>query len=73
MMELKTFQVRGIGEFPLDMLRSDRCFPHTGADSISIGPYQRGRRTITLAKTTTSKGGQLATLDRWRSYGWHVL
>jgi hypothetical protein len=59
------FRVVGRDKFPVDMLRYDRCWPATDADSIAI-------TTSSDARTVVLRGLKVPTLDRWRSFGWEV-
>ena len=66
------FDVQGRGEFPVDMLRYDLCWPATETDSNLIDPPRVAglakQRIITLRSL---KG--TPTFARWRSFGWEVL
>ncbi len=64
-----TFEVTGRGEFPIDMLRYDCCFPNTGSDSAAI--MHDGTRTVSLVKYHADKE-PLITDARWNSFGWGV-
>jgi hypothetical protein len=56
-MIIKKFEVEGSGEFPIDMLRYDQCWPTDTADALKIRPAYGGdgsgleRRTISLSTT----------------------
>ena len=65
-----TFTVEGSGEFPLDMLRYDRCWPATQNDAIQINAHM-GRRTVTLA-TGQRSTASYPTVARWESFLWRV-
>ena len=62
--------ITGRGEFPVDMLRYDRCAPYTETDSYAIrnaianakGPWE-----ITVCRLV-AKQTQLWTVARWRSF-----
>lgn len=80
-MHERQFTVRGRGEFPLDMLRYDRCWPRTGQDvelitplyaSDTTGEHMR-TRDVDLCKHTATKRGPVAAVDRWLSFGWKVV
>ena len=58
------FYVAGRGEFPLDMLRYDSCWPVTDTGAL----IDRGQRRIKMACAK----GIGPTVDRWRSFGWTV-
>ena len=68
------FSVTGSGQFPVDMLRYDRCSPLTETDSAKIiASMEHGpdRREIAVTHFGTS-AGWAPTYDRWRSFGWTV-
>lgn len=75
----RTFTVRGRGEFPLDMLRYDTCWPRRGEDVHRIEPsYATGegdlsKREVNLAMYTPIKRGPFTTWERWNSFGWQVI
>jgi len=66
------FTVEGLGEFPLDMLRYDRCFPRTGMDCDSI-TYKGERRQVTLVALNRDSYLWKPTYGRWESFGWNVV
>jgi hypothetical protein len=65
------FVVEGSGDFPLDMLRYDRCWPAHADDASRINPSRvagRAReRQIGLC------GLKPPTVGRWASFGWKVV
>jgi hypothetical protein len=72
---LKRFTVEGTGEFPVDMLRTDQCWPAGADDAARIGahygladPDKAGARTITLE--TAAK--YAPNRQRWLSFRWRV-
>jgi hypothetical protein len=77
------FTVIGRGEFPLDMLRYDGCYPQCETDTAIM--RKDGSREVTLHKTFNWYGAddvagvvaELAswspTVGRWNSFGWAVL
>ena len=76
------FTVEGEGEFPLDMLRYDRCSPFDSTDANAIGadPFdvrsEDGPRTVKLIRFTEGKGKNYndnPTARRWESFGWKVV
>lgn len=78
MARTKHFTVEGSGEFPVDMLRYDNCWPVGSEDAISIhlrygaiGEDQLfGKmRRVRLATTYPSA----PTDGRWRSFTWRVV
>lgn len=65
------FTVEGRGQFPLDMLRYDACYP---ADSDTVSqidaedePGKRRRVRLLTSRDTPP------TSDRWSSFGWRVI
>lgn len=73
---LKRFTVEGNGEFPLDMLRSDQCWPsgadnaaHIGAHYGMTDPAALGTRSI--AVETSAK--YVPNRQRWLSFRWRVI
>ncbi len=63
--------VEGSGEFPVDMLRYDSCFPLEGQDASKLGHDRREHRCVVLCRRGASADG--ATGARWASFGWRVL
>lgn len=66
------FTVEGHGEFPLDMLRYDRCWPKTEADdsrAMESSYLSSPVRRVTLV--TISEGAP--TVGRWESFGWRIV
>ena len=64
------FQVKGTGQFPIDMLRYDLCWPATGSDSTDI--ENSGRPSTTLHRIDL-RGLKVPTAIRWASFGWEVV
>ena len=64
------FTVTGSGNFPLDMLRYDCCFPY-GTEDVANLMDSRGKRSITLARYVKYKNAG-ATTGMWNSFGWLV-
>lgn len=64
------FTVEGFGEFPLDMLRYDCCYPDkpSDAEAMSTTPFS-GRRKVTLVSNWPSA----PTQGRWQSFSWPVV
>jgi hypothetical protein len=69
---LHTFAVVGRGEFPLDMLRSDRCFPCSSGDADRMHYDNRDHRVIRLEAASRNKHW-MPTHGRWASFGWTAL
>ena len=63
------FEVEGKGEFPLDMLRYDRCWPAHELDSNLIGSVVHAQ----LKRVVGLVGLKLPTEARWASFGWRVI
>lgn len=61
-----TFDVEGQGQFPLDMLRYDLCWPASEADATMIN-MGTGLRPVRL------KGLKSPTVARWASFGWKAI
>ncbi len=75
----RTFTVEGTGNFPIDMLRFDRCVPSTESDAHKIehttvehtlrekplSPRQVNLRSYTPDMAPTA--------GRWESFGWKVI
>ncbi len=82
-LHIRYFTVRGRGEFPLDMLRYDKCWPSQSTDADKISPTydtlksesrsELGRRDVYLCKYTRLKTGSVSTAARWASFGWDVV
>lgn len=71
------FTVEGRGQFPVDMLRYDACWPDSSEDVFAL-TVERGdieefttTRKIHLRKWATS-AKELPTKGRWASFGWRV-
>lgn len=60
-----TLTVRGNGDFPVDMLRYDECWPSTTADAVKLGDTTR--RTVELLSDRNP------TRDRWDSFCWTLV
>jgi len=76
-MHRHTFTVEGTGNFPLDMLRYDSCYPSGTTDVWRIEENgdtttRRWWRRIELAHTDGRKRWG-PTTARWESFGWRVL
>lgn len=64
------FTVMGAGGFPMDMLRYDECFPHTGGDAEKFRGSRTERREIVLC--AYHEPGWEPEAMRWSSFGWPV-
>lgn len=76
----QTFTVAGRGEFPLDMLRRDTCYPADGTAVEIITNTLKGNRParnapafrvdlVRVVNTTVA----WPTEGRWASFGWVVV
>lgn len=63
--------VEGSGEFPVDMLRYDRCCPDTGGDVMGVIGRTSLPRRVRLLRFSIA--GDKAEAARWKSFGWTVL
>lgn len=73
---LKRFTVEGAGEFPLDMLRTDQCWPANADDVAGVAahygmaePAGIRARTVTLE----TSGKHAPNRSRWLSFRWRVI
>ena len=66
-MKFHEFIVVGSGQFPLDMLRYDECFPLSAEDVEHLSA--RGRRYVHLGSYKTVG---VPTRGRWESFNWRV-
>ena len=64
------FSVEGRGEFPLDMLRYDCCWPATGDDVANLDNWRDASRRVTF---NSQKANGKPTDGRWASFGWSVV
>ncbi|AIY40158.1 hypothetical protein LT85_1000 [Collimonas arenae] len=60
------YTVKGSGDFPIDMLRYDECWPDQPADAEAIAPGNREIRYIKLLSD------RYPTVHRWESFCWTV-
>ncbi len=74
MIYLQKFKVQGSGDFPVDMLRYDRCWPTSeGVTEIGLSRFDDHRvRTVELCRIVFDKKA-FPTIDRWRSFAWEVV
>jgi hypothetical protein len=65
------FRVRGRGEFPIDMLRYDRCWPKSEMDSnlIQAVVHPSMWREVELMCINMTNA---PTAGRWKSFGWEI-
>lgn len=72
---LHTISVEGGGEFPIDMMRYDRCWPATEADSgYSYSPIRGGQAGLRTVRVQAHSGTKVSPFTdlRWASFGWRV-
>lgn len=62
-----TFTVYGNGEFPVDLLRIDACFPLTIHDYLAADPD----RIVKMQKIHTGIDPHIS-LDAWITAGWPI-
>lgn len=67
-----TFVVTGKGQFPIDMLRYDRCFPQGQDDVLAAFSESAAREGLTRGVRMASDREIPPTDGRWRSFGWTV-
>ena len=61
------FYARGKGNFPLDMLRYDKCYPLKEGEAKGLGNWVPETRAIRLETSGTH-----ITRGRWKSFGWLI-
>lgn len=71
MQRMVEFQVSGRGDFPVDMLRYDTCWPRHEHDAAIIESSAR-RGNALREHTIALKGLRPPTEGRWSSFGWKV-
>lgn len=67
---MRTFTVRGMGNFPFEMLYIDKCFPASLADAERIVyacPTQAPEQTITFCAPYEP------TVAKWKAKNWSVI
>lgn len=78
---LVTFTVKGLGPFPIDMLRYDCCYPASAEDAVKIMSRTSEPREITLkTHRAVSKtflklqidDQKLPAVGRWKSFQWEI-
>ena len=68
-----SFDVRGSGSFPFDMLRYDACFPANSEGASAMGEDAGAPvRTVTLHHYSDVRTW-LPTYARWLSFTWQVV
>lgn len=71
-----SFTVEGSGQFPVDMLRYDGCYPATEREdvlAIAAHTYGEKRRVVLIVRPL--KGDKFVNLTpaRWASFGWRFV
>lgn len=56
------------GEFPLDMLRYDNCFPCRTGDALNLAGCSTEEREVYVARYSDSKRDARWTPRRWKSF-----
>jgi hypothetical protein len=76
MLQIIEFTVEGIGPFPFDMLRWDKCYPIEGivvlARSFELPTADRETQRVVLRHINGGHRWRPTTL-RWASCGWQVI
>lgn len=67
--------VQGTGNFPIDMLRYDSCFPASETEShkITASFQEHGPHKIRLARYRQSDMRAEPHYERWKSFCWEVV
>lgn len=65
------YEVTGRGNFPLDMLRRDMCYPYDTDSVINIDSEEYVERTVVLCHWDARRHWTPNT-ERWESFGWKV-
>lgn len=71
------FIVAGRGDFPMDMLRYDECYPDSTNDAMRI-PYPTNEYSERVRLHDTRRqikllSHKIPTAARWASFGWTVV
>ncbi len=71
---MKVFRiiVRGLGPFPIDLLRRELCWPHATWDSVAIMESLRNSN-ISSTYTITLTGLKMPVIMLWRDCGYCVV
>lgn len=77
-MWITSFRVEGSGDFPLDMLRYDTCYPLDenallSTDLLRAEAGENVERVVYLEKRHAYKPEGHVTDRRWASFGWRVI
>lgn len=65
--------VEGNGQFPLDMLRYDMCWPRTEADSAKCQPDWTPELRRVEVESFHDYAQWHPTEGRWSSFGWKIV
>lgn len=71
--KLYTFEVRGTGAFPIDMLRYDMCWPDRESPDSAQLQAQSHRPRGSGAWSVVLTGAKPPTEGRWNSFGWKIV
>lgn len=64
--------VVGFGEFPLDMLRYDGCYPES-QEAVAHAVNRDGSRAVVVARPVGKNQQPIFTDARWESFLWKVV
>ena len=70
-MKIYSISVKGVVNFPIDMLRYDSCWPVSQDDAAQITASFGHRHDENQPVRLNSY--QKPTPERWKSFGWNVL
>jgi hypothetical protein len=66
------FEVAGRGQFPIDMLRYDQCWPKRESED-AMGIERSFRNDPGILRQVTLRGLHPPTVGRWESFGWKII
>lgn len=69
----RSFLVEGEGEFPLDMLRQERCWPARPQDSRAIAMRPNDSTPSWRQVVLTTTNVRCPRRERWRRKAWRVI
>lgn len=67
------FTVCGSGDFPVDMLRYDACWPYNGEDSAAIQPIAYAGKKELRSVVLETNNPNAPTIARWNSFTWYAV
>jgi hypothetical protein len=70
MIKTYNFTVKGHGQFPLDMLRYDACWPTRSEDIAQMDPLDHTQEYTVHLRSALNRW---PTEGRWQSFGWTVI